>query len=101
MEEKYVVVLTLQSLNLKLVKEVSKLRDEQERSNICLQKMCTYFYRDYGLIGSLMEDQKAQVDTWTTCINEMEDKFTLLNEYFLVDLKEKEDIIACLHKYLQ
>jgi hypothetical protein len=101
MEEKYAVILTLQSLNLKLVKEVSKLRGEQERSNICLQNMCTYFSRDSGLIGSLMEDQEAQVDTWTTHINEMEEKFTLLNEHFLVDLKEKEDIIACLQKDLQ
>jgi hypothetical protein len=31
----------------------------------------------------------------------MEDKFNLLNEQFLVDLKEKEDNIACLQKYLQ
>jgi hypothetical protein len=48
-----------------------------------------------------MEHHQAQVDTWTTCINEMEDKFTLLNEHLLVDLKEKENIIACLQKYLQ
>jgi hypothetical protein len=31
----------------------------------------------------------------------MEEKFTLLNEHLLVDLKEKEDIIACLQKDLQ
>jgi hypothetical protein len=101
MEEKDAVILTLQSLNLKLVKEVSKLRGEQERSKICLQNMCTYFSRDFGLIGILMEEHQAQVDTWTTHINEMEEKFTLLNEHFLVDLKEKEDIIACLQKDLQ
>jgi hypothetical protein len=59
MEEKYAVVLTLQSLNLKIVNEVSKLRGEQERSNICLQNKCTYFSRDSRLIGSLMEDQEA------------------------------------------
>jgi hypothetical protein len=88
--------LTLQSLNLKFVKEVSKLQGEQERSNICIQNMCTYFLRDSELIGSLMEDQEAQVDTWTTHVTEMEEKFTLLNEHFLVDLKEKEDVIACL-----
>jgi hypothetical protein len=63
--------------------------------------MCTYFSRDSQLIGSLMEDQEAQVDTWTTHINDMEEKFTLLNEQFLVDLKEKEDIIACLQKYMK
>jgi hypothetical protein len=83
-------------MNLKLVKEVSKLQGEQERSNICLQNICTYFSRDFGLIGSLMKDQEAQVDTWNTHINEMEEKFTLLNEHFLADLKEKEYIIACL-----
>jgi hypothetical protein len=48
-----------------------------------------------------MEKHQAQVDTWTTHFNEMEEKFTLLNEHFLVDLKEKEDIIACLQKDLQ
>jgi hypothetical protein len=31
----------------------------------------------------------------------MEEKFTLLNEHFLADLKEKEDIISCLQKDLQ
>jgi hypothetical protein len=59
MEEKYAVILTLQSLNLKIVNEVSKLRGEQERSNIFLQNKCTYFSRDSRLIGSLMEDQEA------------------------------------------
>jgi len=63
--------------------------------------MCTYFSTDFGLIVSLMEEHQAQVDTWTTHINEMKEKCTLLNEHFLADLKEKEDIIACLHKYLQ
>jgi hypothetical protein len=48
-----------------------------------------------------MEKLQAQVDTWTTRFNEMEEKFTLLNEHFLAKLKEKEDIIACLQKYLQ
>jgi hypothetical protein len=48
------------------------------------------------LSWSLMEKHQDQVDTWTTCNNEVEDKFTLLNEYFLAILKEKEDIIACL-----
>ena len=48
-----------------------------------------------------MEDQEAQFDTWTTHNNEIEEKFTLLNEHFLVDLKEKEDIITCLQKDLQ
>jgi hypothetical protein len=43
-----------------------------------------------------MEEHQAQVDTWTTRINEMEEKFTLLNEHSFADLKEKEDIIACL-----
>jgi hypothetical protein len=83
MEEKYEIILTLQSLNLKLVKEVSKLRGEQERSKICLQNMCTYYSTGSELIWSLMEKQQAQVDTWTTHINDM------------------EDIIACLHKYMQ
>jgi hypothetical protein len=101
MEEKYEVILTPQSLNLKLVKEIIKLRGEQERSNICLQNMCTYFSMDFGLIGSLVENQEDQVDTWSTHINEMEEKFTLLNEHFLANLKEKEDIIACFQKYLQ
>jgi hypothetical protein len=59
MEDKDAVILTLQSLNLKLVKEVSKLRGEQEKSKICLQNMCTYFSRDSGLIGSLMEEQSS------------------------------------------
>jgi hypothetical protein len=101
MEDKDAVISTLQSLNLKLVKEVSKLRGEQERSKICLQNMCTYYSTDSELIWSLMEKHQAQVDTWTTHINEMEEKFTLLNEHFLADLKEKEDIIACLQKDLQ
>jgi len=94
--EKYVVVLTLKSMNLKRVKEISKLRGEQDRSNNCLQNMCTYFSRDSGLIGSLIEDQEAHVDTWTTRINEMEDTFTPPNEHFLAYLKEKDDIISCL-----
>lgn len=48
-----------------------------------------------------MEKHQAQVDTWTIRINEMDEKFTLLNEHFFVDLKEKEDIIACWQKDLQ
>jgi hypothetical protein len=48
-----------------------------------------------------VENQEDQVDTWSTHINEMEEKFTLLNEHFLANLKEKEDIIACFQKYLQ
>jgi hypothetical protein len=100
MEDKDASISTLQSLNLKLVKKVSKLRGE-EKSKICLQNMCTYFSRDSGLIGSLMEEHQAQVDIWTTRINEIEEKFGLLNEHFLADLKEKEDIIACLQKDLQ
>jgi hypothetical protein len=59
MEEKYAVILTLQSLNLKNVKEVNKRRGEQERSNICFQNKCTNFSRDSRLIGSLMEDQES------------------------------------------
>jgi hypothetical protein len=47
-----------------------------------------------------MEKHQTQVDTWITQINEMEDKFTLLNEHFLDDLKRKEDIIAYLQKDL-
>jgi hypothetical protein len=31
----------------------------------------------------------------------MEEKFTLLNEHFLVGSKEKEDVIACLQKDMQ
>jgi len=48
-----------------------------------------------------MEKLQAQFETWTTNFNEMEENFTLLNKHFLVELKEKEDIIACLQKYLQ
>jgi hypothetical protein len=55
---------------------------------------------DSGLIGSLIEEHQAQVDSWTTCINEMEEKFNILNEHFLYDLKEKEDIFSYLQKDL-
>jgi hypothetical protein len=88
MEDKYVVISTLQNLNLKLVKEVKKLQGEPKISKICLQNMCTYYSMDFELIWSLMEKHQAQVDTWTTCINEMEEKFTLLDEHFLANLKE-------------
>jgi hypothetical protein len=43
-----------------------------------------------------MEEKQDQVDTRTTRINEIEHKFTLLNEHLLVNLKEKEYIISCL-----
>ena len=48
-----------------------------------------------------MENLKDKFDSWTTHINDMEEKLTLLNEYFLVELKEKEDIIVCLQKYMK
>jgi len=57
--------------------------------------MSTYFLKGSRLIGGLVEKHRDQFDSWTTKFNEMEEKFTLLNEHFVVDLKEKEDIIAC------
>jgi len=50
MENKDAIISTLQSLNLKLVKEVNKLRGEQEKSKISLQNMSTYFS---GILDSL------------------------------------------------
>jgi hypothetical protein len=70
-------------------------------SRLVFKSMSAYNFRDCGLIGGLMEKLKDKFDSWTTHINDMEEKLTLLNEYFLVELKEKEDIIVCLQKYMK
>ena len=101
MKDQDLIISTLCKLNQNILKEVSELRKEQEKSKVSLHHMITYFLQDSTIINDLMKEHQNQDNSWSTCLNEMEEKFTVLNEKFLAKLKEKEDIIVALQEYLE
>ena len=56
MEDKDLIMSTLLKLNQNLLKEVSELWKEQEKSKFSLHHLSTYFLRDFRLINDLIKE---------------------------------------------
>ena len=89
MEKKDLIISTLHNLNQNLVKEVSELWKEQEKSKVALHHTSTYYLRDSRLVNDLMKEHQDQANAWYTCFEEMEENLTLLIEKFFTEIKEK------------
>lgn len=61
MEDEYLIILSLCKINQNIVKEVSELEKEQDKSKIAFHHMSTFFIIDSRLINDLRKENQDQV----------------------------------------